>query len=345
MIYYLCRARSSQTIGWFLPHVPRALRKRVRVLTYERLFRDLSIRPGHMIFTDMDRLSQFELEIAAATAESVAASAPEAKILNHPARFLQRFELLEMLWHAGVNPFRAARLELPLPALRFPVFIRREGDAEGPESGLLHDQEALADALAALGHRGTPLRGRLAVEYCARADQGGIFRKYGAFRIGDRILPQHIQFSDNWMVKRNSNKLAQSYADEEMAYITQNPHADELLRLTDMAHAQFGRVDYTVIDGRVVIYEVNSNPTFPRGDKNDLRQPRRQVVRERIVKAFTALDTPVTRRARIYLGLPPPRSHDLPGPRFMTFLRLMRVRAERQRLAQEVSELVGKLRR
>ncbi len=314
MILYVCRARHRYTVDKFLPAVPAEVRRTLAVMTYEDMFASLHIPPANLIFTDFDRLSQYELEIAATAAEQMRSAYPEARILNHPARFLQRHELLTHLWHLGINPFRAARLELPLPDLAYPVFLRREADAQGPETELLPDRAALDRALDNMRARGIPLRGRLAVEFCNRADKDGLFRKYGAFRVGDRILPQHLQISENWVVKSNSKLLTKAHVAEEIDYIHTNPHNDALKRIMDIAGADFGRIDYTVVDGQVIVFEINSNPTFPGIDKDDPRQERRKIVRDRLVAALVGLDSPIPDRKPVRLSLPHPKSHDLPRP-------------------------------
>lgn len=314
MILYVCRARHRQTIDRFLPVVPRDRRGMLDVRTYEEIFSTLRIPPAHLIFTDFDRLSQYELEIAATAAEQMREAHPAARIFNHPARFLQRHELLERLWHTGVNPFRSARLELPLPDLTFPVFLRREGDAQGAETDLLPDRAAMEAALDDMRARGVPLRGRLAVEFFARPATDGMYRKYGAFRLGDRILPQHLQVSEGWLVKGNSSQRTTAHVDEEMDYILTNPHRETLLRIMDDAGADFGRIDYTLVDGRIVVFEINSNPTFPGIDKDDARQHRRRIVRDRLLEAFAAIDSPIPPGGPVRLRLPYPKSHDLPPP-------------------------------
>ncbi len=324
MILYVCRARHRYTIDKFLSAVPAERQGMLGVMTYEDMFATLLIPPANLIFTDFDRLSQYELEVAAAAAEQMRSAYPEARILNHPARFLQRHELLTHLWHSGINPFRSARLELPLPELSYPVFLRREGDAEGPETSLLPDRAALDLALADMRARGIPLRGRLAVEFCSCADKDGLFRKYGAFRIGDRILPQHLQISENWVVKSNSNRLTEAHLAEEMDYILTNPHNDVLKQIMDMAGADFGRIDYTMVDGRIIVFEINSNPTFPGIDKDDPRQDRRQIVRDRLLQAFVPLDSPIPDRNPVTLSLPYPRSHNLLRPELVSGNRLAR---------------------
>jgi hypothetical protein len=82
----------------------------------------------------------------------------------------------------------------------------------------------------------------------------------------------------------------------------------------DVAGAGFGRIDYTVVDGQVVVFEINSNPAFPGADKDDPRQERRRLVRERLVEAFERIDSPVAPAAPVRFRLPEPQSHDLCPP-------------------------------
>ncbi|ROU03367.1 hypothetical protein [Histidinibacterium lentulum] len=314
MIRYICRAWHRYTMDRFLTTLPPDKRGMLQILTYEELFATRELSPSHMIFTDFDRLSPFELEIAASVAQSLHETHPDARVLNHPARFLQRHELLELLWSRGLNPFRSARLDLPLPELRFPVFLRREGDARGPETGLLQTPDELHASIAGLRDRGIPLRGRLAVEYCDCRDAEGLYRKYGAFRVGAQILPQHIQISRDWIVKSRFKQVTPAHVAEEEAYVRDNPHREALLGIMDLGGADFGRIDYAVLGGRIVVFEINSNPSFPGPDRQDARQDRRSIVRGRLIDALSAVDTPLAKDNPIEIRLPRRFSHDLCPP-------------------------------
>lgn len=315
MIHYICREAKQDTIAPFLYTAGAELQPHLRITTYEEIFAERSLDPGHLIFTDLDRLTVYELEAAQAIAQAMRAAVPEAKILNEPIEALQRYALLATLWREGLNPFRVARLDEGFPALKYPVFIRREDEAEGPETELLQSENEVRQAIGRLKGAGHPLKGRLAVEYCAEPDSQGCFRKYGTFRIGDRILPQHIQFSDQWMVKGKTRKVGVSESAEEIDYIRKNPHKAALKALFDRARIDCGRMDYSVVGGRLVVYEINTNPVFPRGDKQDLRQERRHLVRRRLIGAFKALDTPLQGSDRVKVAPPMPAIHALPLPR------------------------------
>lgn len=304
MIHYICREGQQDTVAPFLIEAGGALRNLVTVTSYEKIFSSGRLPAGHLIFTDLDLLSGDELEAAQTIADKLRAAVSGVRVFNEPARVLQRYALLTMLRNAGINPFRAVRLDDDIPALTFPVFIRREDGASGPETDLLHDENELAGAIAALPARGLPLRGRIAVEYCAESCAEGYFRKYGAFRIGDHILPQHILFSRHWIVKQESSVITPALVAEETHYIADNPHKDALLEIFERAHVDFGRIDYGFANGRIAVYEINTNPTFPHGDHRNGREHLRKAAALRLVEVLRSLDTPLPVTGRVACAVP-----------------------------------------
>jgi hypothetical protein len=314
VIYYICRESEQYTIAPFVYTNRTELEGRFSILTYEQLFADRSLEPGHLIFTDFDRMTVYEIETAQCIAMAMRQALPGVTILNEPAAVLQRFPYLMTLWRDGINPFRAARLDEGFPDLQYPVFIRREDEARGPETGLLHSPEELRAEIGRLAASGRPLRGRLAVEYCAERSPDGFFRKYGCFRVGDRILPQHIQFSDQWVVKQDSGQIGPGQLAEEMAYVRENPHEAEVMDAFERAHIGFGRMDYTRVGGRLVVYEINTNATFTRSGIADERQERRDIVLKRMLDALEVVDKPLPKVGRVNFVPPIPQIHALPGP-------------------------------
>lgn len=290
MITYICQRRHSYTIEGFLDCLEPADRERVTLLSYEQLFAARKLPVSHIIFADLDRLKAPQLGHAAKIANVMRSDAPGAKVLNHPARFRQRFGLLDTLWHAGLNPFRAYRLDQRLPdSIRFPVFLRAEDGAAGPISDLIYNRAALEQLIASLPSLGIPLRGHMLVEYCNVKDSDGHFRKYSAFRVEDKILSHHIQWSGGWIVKRDFMNLTPDLIDEELGYVMKNPHEDALMQIFDVAGADFGRIDYGLVNGRIVTFEINSNPTLPRRTARNQRLERHKVILPRLISAFMAI--------------------------------------------------------
>jgi hypothetical protein len=94
----------------------------------------------------------------------------------------------------------------------------------------------------------------------------------------------------------------------------QNPHAREILRASEIGRIEFGRIDYGIVDGRIEVYEINTNPNVPKADKEDERQGRRALVRDRLVAAFRSLDAPLPPHEPVRFALPRIQVHPLRGP-------------------------------
>ena len=215
--------------------------------------------PAAYVFADLERLSAHGTRQAAQVQAAIRSQAPDALILNDPDRTLCRFELLAELHERGLNPFRAYRLSETTTPARFPVFLRYEHDHTGATSALAADQDELDRAIVRALVRGHSLRDLLIVEYVETSSDDGYYRKYGAFVIGDRIIPRHLFFDTEWVVKspglRDPGKV-----EEEMSYLHDNPHAGQLSEIARLAQVQYGRIDYSVLDGRPVVWEINTNP-------------------------------------------------------------------------------------
>ena len=130
------------------------------------------------------------------------------------------------------------------------------------------------------------------MEYRDTADSDGVYRKYGAFVIGGEIIPSHLKFSREWHIK-SSDLYTEALQAEELAYVTDNPFRDQLAPIATMARIDYGRFDYTVVDGRVVVWEINNNPQIEgRGVNRPERQAAFGIVMPRIEAALRRLSLP-----------------------------------------------------
>lgn len=337
MIYYVSTGRFSSTIRRFLKHYGRMLGGCLKSLTWEEIFFERGGPIGHYIFTDFDRLSRYELDCAAAFALSLEKAAPEARMLNHPLKVLDRYPLLVKLHEAGINDFTATRLEAGERPPKYPVFIRAEDGYGGPETDVLNNDAEFDAALDNLKRRGLPVRGRIAIGYAAERGAGGYFRKYAAFNVGGDIIPTHIVSGRTWVVKSRIKEtdwierrdkergLRADVVSEELAYLRENPHRDVLAKSFELAGIQFGRVDYGVVNHRVQIYEINTNPKLPSPEKGDRRDDRRRLVSEQFLRAVSKADGALQKAGKVvaYRELRP-RAHDLHLPRGRLFTSLSR---------------------
>src|SRR5262249_44095779 len=148
MITFFVTERFSSTIRKLLSEHKDALKRRASWLSYEELFFERAGPVGHVVFTDIDRLSRYELESAAIYVAALRAAAPSVRVLNNPLLVRERLPLLAALHRAGLNDFEALRLDTGARPSAFPVFIRAEDSHLGPETDLLRDENELTDALA-----------------------------------------------------------------------------------------------------------------------------------------------------------------------------------------------------
>ena len=314
MLYYVTRELHSYTIDDFLTCFRQcglAPPDFLRPLSYETLFANKCAPAGNYVFTDLDRLSDYEIDAATEIARALLA-VPGAAIVNWPNRVLGRYALLRRLYEAGSNSFNVWRLDEHRLPTHYPVFIRRERDALGPESLLLRDETEYRAAITALQNSGKGLGGRIAVQFCQQTNGDGVYRKYGAFCFRGHVVPQHLFLSRDWNVKRSSIELSPAMIEEEERYVFDNPHAEQLRVIFEHAQIDFGRADYAVVNGRIEIFEINTNPNFPR-----MRLDRKERARRRhhsvdgVVAGFRTFDQPIATTGLVTFRTPKPKLHRL----------------------------------
>jgi len=295
IIYFVTRGYED-TIEVFLDDWSPAARERFLVVSYEDTGSMATLPAGAAIFSDIERLGPSERKIAGRLREAFAAQFPGHVILNDPLRTMRRYDLLATLADRGLNPFRAYRLTETIHPRRFPVFLRYENEHTGSISGLLGSQDELEGAIVRAIVRGHDLHELLIVEYVDASDGHGRFSKYAAAVVGDRIIPRHIMSSENWIVK-GSDSLNRVGPDE-LEYIRVNPHGSQIAAICSIAGVEYGRIDYTVIDDRVVTWEINTNPylVYGRDDTPPRSLPRLETCLPLMEEAFAAIDPGPTNR-------------------------------------------------
>lgn len=297
MLYFLVNERHDYTIRWFLEDWGRGIADRVRVIHYRRFLKSKRMRAGSYVFSDIERITPWGLERLEARWHALVGSGRCPILLNDPTRVCKRLPLLNRLHDAGINRFNA----YPVPAEgrvtpeRFPVFVREANSHIGPyDEDLIENQDALDAALERYRTTKRLTQNPVVIEYVDTSDASGLFRKYAAFRIGEHMVPTHMYVNDHWFVKSTNSALSQALVDEEWHYVENNPHAGQLFEIFDMAGIEYGRIDYALLDGRIQVFEINTNPVVMRTGMpaNDARVQRKQFVADRLMAAFCALDRP-----------------------------------------------------
>lgn len=261
MIYLFVTKRGSHTFNDYLNDWTGNLKSMFKVCLYEDFMRWPTLGNGTYIFTDLERLADGQLAFIRDYADQLLNEFPGARVLNHPQLALRRRELLNTLHHKGINSFRAFTVTAMPADIRYPVFFRMKREHQGPASPLLQDANScLAEALRA-AVTGVRMDEILAVEYCETRSPDGWYRKYSAFRFGDRIIPAHIIFSKHWIAKDGALESDVQLA-EEAVYMRDNPHEQRLRQVFDLANIQYGRIDYSMLDGHPQIWEINTNPVL-----------------------------------------------------------------------------------
>ncbi len=292
MIHFLMPREEDYTIREYLELWGRGLAGRASIVHYEDLPDRSDLPEGTHVLTALDHLTPEGRRVVAAMCDQLAAAG--ASTLNSPGKTLLRLELSEELHRRGWNRHRAARADGDLSGLRFPVFLREEDWHTGTLTPLLRTPAELRAALARAIVRGHRLSELLAVEFTDTADAEGCFRKYAAFVVGSEIIPRSLAHGREWMLKFGQSQFTADAAREERDYVLGNPHERELARIFEAAGVEYGRIDYSIKDGSVQTWEINSNPTIGRGQRppsgiipGDL-VPLRQAAKEHFYRRFQA---------------------------------------------------------
>ena len=271
MIYYLVTKRHAYTAKDWVEYYQEELAGRIRVLPYSKCHG--TVEAGTFIFSDFERLSGRRMQKATKLLTKLRLAG--CHTLNHPSDSLRRYDLQKALR----NDFRVFRSHEVPDDLRYPVFLRMENDHRGSQTDSLPGPEQLIAARKKFPKS-------LVVEFLDTRDQDGYYRKYSSFRIGERVVPRHVLFSREWLVKK-PDFVSDATVREELDYIERNPHEARIREIFDIAGVDYGRIDYSVYEGRIQTWEINSNPmlTVPNGRPSE-RYLRRLEIHERTAAAI-----------------------------------------------------------
>ena len=290
MIHFLTPA-GQDLIPDYLSLWGKELVPRVRILDYESLSSRKSFDPGTYVLTSLDRLSPAQERVLAEVHARLSVESG-FRFLNHPTRTRMRLDLLEELARLKWNDFRAFRASADLDGLRYPVFVRSERAHDGALSPLLRSPREVRTAIGRALFKGYRFDDLLVVEFCDTAGADGLYRRYAAFIVGDRILARNLERGPDWMAKRYQTEFSESQTAEEREFVFSNPHEAQLREIFRIAGIEYGRIDYAVRDGRVQTWEINVAPTIGRGQRPttkkipDRLQPIRRISQEHFYRLF-----------------------------------------------------------
>jgi hypothetical protein len=337
VIYFAVSALGSFSMRQYLEEEGQALADHMRVVTYEELPGLRRLPLGTYVFTDIDWLSPPERELVTIAWDRLGETGADIRLLNHPGRVKLRYDLLRAAYDAGLNRFRAFRASelafessarampragaaaaISAEELRYPVFVRFENRHKGTLTPLLDSSRKLESGLASLLAGGLRSSDLLVVEFCDTRGDDGLYRKYSAFQVGDRVIARYLDCSRDWTVKWKARVFDQERAEQEVCYIEANPHEGWIRDIFRLARIDYGRIDYGVLAGQPQVWEINTNPTIGRGPGPLTPQapyivaykamvaPAFDVFYRNYLEAWLALDSQADPDASVELRIPPP---------------------------------------
>jgi hypothetical protein len=289
MLWFLVREKGQ--LRNYFKNWGRPLWGRVRLLKYDDVTDPSKLANGIYIFADLEVVRRGEEPARHALSAALARRGDMVRLLNRPGHVLGRYALLRRLYEAGLNVFRAVRLDESLDGLRFPVFLRHVCEHEGAYSGLISNQADLNNAIKTHVRDGRGSDDLLIVEFVDTSDGNSLFRKYAAVNIDGKIIAHHIMFGNKWEVKGPS-LVSPEMVVEERRFQQLNPHKQKLAEIFALAGIEYGRVDYGILDGRIQVWEINTNPNLlygPQGYKPS-QLPAKRWFSTNLNKALQALD-------------------------------------------------------
>ena len=260
MITFVVATHHKGTVTALREGILAPLMPRTRAISYDMLFSADRLMRGTYVFTDMERLAPSELRLASHYYRRLE-SIRGMRVLNDPARVRTRFALLRALREAHFNDFDAYKADsMPRPA-RFPVFLRIAAEHGMPLGGLIHGQEELEERLAALVDAGVPLAGVLVIEFCGAPGGHGYFERLSFFRIGERITLSTILIDEQWNAKKpRFDLMTPAILSEHLVAVREDRYVQTMRAAFDIAGIHYGRADVGIHEGRLQVYEINTNP-------------------------------------------------------------------------------------
>jgi hypothetical protein len=144
---------------------------------------------------------------------------------------------------------------------RFPVFLKLEDRHDGPSSPLLWTQRELDRAVANRFRRCDDLSSLLMIEFHDVSDDSGIFHRQVTYVIGDELIHGNLAFNTNWVVKYGGAATGEQL-DAQRAARESTAYGPLLRDIADRAGIGYGRFDYSIVNGSICVWELNTNPVL-----------------------------------------------------------------------------------
>jgi hypothetical protein len=343
VIFFLRTRWNRHPLDRYLASWGRAFQSVVQPLDYDDLLGFPRLLPGVYVFADIELLDDAQRHRAAEVWDALHQMGSDVVLFNHPLRSLLRYDLLRTLHSGGINDFTVYRPDEDTTGLRFPAFIRGENDHNGFLSPPLTEPAQLATSLADLRQE-NPERPLLITEFCDTSSPDGVFRKYSAFLFNGEVIPRHVFFSQDWCQK-GQDLVQDEFLEVEREYLETNPHEAQVREVFRLGHLDYGRIDYGMRNGRIQVWEINTNPMIL--SFQSYRQGRRIATHESFAHRIAGA------LRRLAETQPAARRDNYPGQRLAASIRYVRewtgvrwlMRHRIDQVRDHVTELVPRPRR
>ena len=292
MIYHIAERDNDFTLRDFVKVFAPELTRRFQTINTHQLATATKMPVGTYLFTDMERQNPLQIELQAQVFAQLEA-AGSCRLLNEPGATLDRLQLINTLFDKGFNSYRAFPALGPPTDLRFPVFIRVARDHGGSHTPLLSDWDEYEEAVCRLSLASRDLNQMIVVEFADPSGEDGIYAKYCAFRVGEQIIPRAVYFGREWMQKDQDHQV-EFRSKLKQDYVHDNPHEQHIRTVFELAKVDYGRMDYGICNGKIEVWEINSNPKYVSEDGrgySEEEQEMQNLAFRRVANALEKLDT------------------------------------------------------
>ncbi|MBU2957915.1 hypothetical protein Q4511_08145 [Paracoccus sp. 1_MG-2023] len=213
------------------------------------------------VFADIERLTAAQLPAVMKRIDALRQICPECRMLNLPGQIGSRLDIMRRLHEAGINDFRMLPITTPAHEFRFPVFLRRLDDHDGPRSDLIDSPAKLEEAIAKLSPEERSGDQFTVTEYVDARNEWGFHEKRSYMRVQDSLFPAALDQSRQWVCKGEYDDPGTVPTPErELDFLQSETDMAALQAAFDAAGIEYGRADYAMIGGRSQVFEINTNP-------------------------------------------------------------------------------------
>lgn len=291
MIYHIAERDNDFTLRDFVRAFAPELVRRFQTINTHQLAMATKMPVGTYLFTDLERQSPLQINLQSQVHAQLKA-AGNCQLLNEPGRSLGRMGLIQALFERGLNSYRSFPALDPPADLRFPVFIRIARDHGGSHTPLLSDWEEYEEAVCRLSLASRDLEQMIVTEFADPSGEDGVYAKYCAFRVGEHIIPRAVYFGKDWLQKDKDYQV-EFRLKQKLEYVNENPHERHIRDVFELAGIEYGRMDYGICDGKIEVWEINTNPKYvseaDRGYSTD-EQEIQDLAFSRVANALRELD-------------------------------------------------------